>query len=1162
MLEEASTEMVETEEVEVVKKVTLDQFWKLGQAKNEKNRLEAASKVLQTVAKSELDVGYAITRLVKGLAGSTNESRQGYFVCLTELMRQSEVGFKKVAKQVAANLKIGGTLSKGEEADFLVAQLLAYTAMLRAGVVEGEDREEVVKELLEISGTRNYLMLPVIKVLVENFLGKGDTGMITIIINAISVKVADLNIDSLFLLLSIYRLDQDMITEDFLTQVGVKKMFGKKALQIFSTCLLTANLPPAVVAQHPSFPLLVSLLVEKEAMTKFWQMLGPEMTAANSKGVVGWSILKEVGRLAGGAKLLPDMLSRHTLSVGIQLASRQASVGLVKDVLSMVVVMGVDSEGDRMAMIKKLLDMDLCWDKLPLGGNVSQLLAKAEVDTVKEVGKVFMTSLAGEGKMPERVHSAAMLVKMVGLPGMQGELEWRGEVLQSLASVSVVMGVVGVGSLNSNGRDQMKDVLFRALDSRNKTLEDSVVLLIGVVKNIKNQMSKGVTRVRSVTDEQERVSKKAMGIIDKLEKKWSKGNDKEAAVFLFLYCQMWLQMFSQPDLATEVLGELAPVHERWSRGDKKGQEEGEEPAWVEVVTEILISLLAQNNHLLRGVVGAVFSVVGKEMTRPAIDSLLAVVRQKEGDEAEDEDDDDDDDEDGVRADGDVDIKDSNDNEENSDDSSDSEEEEEDEDDDKEVNQTLLNKISGALGEHAAVSDDDIDMDDVPDEDMAKLDQKLVEAFKVLGGRKDGLAKKKAALSSLASMHFKLRVLEVVELYLKNTPNPALLPSMIPSLLEALDTAVRSSSKEETLVKRLVSVLAKFAGVAMKMKVEDKTLSIQLGKEVVQVLTSLLELASSGSVIIATLGPTYPRLATSLLRLGEQCEQMEQLESLYTTSLSTWLHQSNCVLPNDVFSLAMSHSWPGCWSLATTLATSAFSTDVRQYRRVASLSFLLKLLQKKNLIQDNLEQVKKVVELLMPALTQELDKLKDMLGKVKPKYLSELMSLLTALKNLPSESLIDWDTQVQKLQVLSKIWPANKIYQGPRKALMVFGGKCGVKFEVEVLQKGDVKASNGIEVEEAPVKIKKKKNRKRTQEYLKNAKEMKYKMSEAHDVAGVPSFAAMVEDNLNDSDSTGPSKRKIDAEDTETPVKVKKAKKKKDETETPKIKKSKKKKPQE
>jgi hypothetical protein len=71
----------------------------------------------------------------------------------------------------------------------------------------------------------------------------------------------------------------------------------------------------------------------------------------------------------------------------------------------------------------------------------------------------------------------------------------------------------------------------------------------------------------------------------------------------FIYCQMWLQMFSQPELATEMLGELAPVYDRGSKGDKKGSEAGEEPAWVEVMNEILISLLAQHNHLLRGVVG-------------------------------------------------------------------------------------------------------------------------------------------------------------------------------------------------------------------------------------------------------------------------------------------------------------------------------------------------------------------------------------------------------------------------------------------------------------------------------------------------------------------------------------------------------------------------------
>jgi hypothetical protein len=67
---------------------------------------------------------------------------------------------------------------------------------------------------------------------------------------------------------------------------------------------------------------------------------------------------------------------------------------------------------DRLGMIKRLIDMDLCWDKLPVGGTVSQLLMKADMETVKEVAKVYMTNLKGEGKMVERVHSASMLVKL------------------------------------------------------------------------------------------------------------------------------------------------------------------------------------------------------------------------------------------------------------------------------------------------------------------------------------------------------------------------------------------------------------------------------------------------------------------------------------------------------------------------------------------------------------------------------------------------------------------------------------------------------------------------------------------------------------------------------------------------------------------------------
>ena len=167
-----------------------------------------------------------------------------------------------------------------------------------------------------------------------------------------------------------------------------------------------------------------------------------------------------------------------------------------------------------------------------LRGMIKRLI---DMETMKEVAKVYMTNLKREGKMVERVHSASMLVKLVGLSVMQGELEWRGEMLEALASVSVVGGVLGVGVLNSSGRDQMKDVLFRALDSRNKNLEDSVALLVGLVKYIREQLNKAATRVKALDDEQDAVAKKALGVIDKLEKKWGKGKGKEVGVFLLLY---------------------------------------------------------------------------------------------------------------------------------------------------------------------------------------------------------------------------------------------------------------------------------------------------------------------------------------------------------------------------------------------------------------------------------------------------------------------------------------------------------------------------------------------------------------------------------------------------------------------------------------------------
>ena len=71
-----------------------------------------------------------------------------------------------------------------------------------------------------------------------------------------------------------------------------------------------------------------------------------------------------------------------------------------------------------------------------------------------------------------------------------------------------------------------------------------------------------------------------------------------------------------------------------------------DPAGIEVVIEIMLSLLAQNKHILRKLVNVVFKVVCDQLTEPALASILAVLCPEEAEEESgDEDDDEDEDED-------------------------------------------------------------------------------------------------------------------------------------------------------------------------------------------------------------------------------------------------------------------------------------------------------------------------------------------------------------------------------------------------------------------------------------------------------------------------------------------------------------------------------------
>lgn len=1105
-------------------KKTLDLFWKLGHAKNEKQALDQSAKILQSVSKSSLDIPFAINKLIMSLAGDSMRAKNAYFVCLTELLRQTQPSYMIVADNIQSLLRTGGTLSKGEEANYLMAQMLAYSAILRSKIeLSSEDVMDMIESLANIGTSRNYLYLPAIKMCQEHFVKNAQ--FLSKVKESFTLKMDSLSLDSMYLLLSICIEDS---SEEFLKQVGAKKLLGKKSLEVYGNCILNASMPPQVVADHPGLQLLLTLLHDKKAVGSFWQIFSAHLTASNNRGLLGWMVLKELSKRS--VEQIPDLLTIHTLTVGSQLLVKNNSSQVVKDVFKSIAEAG--DKVDRLSIIKRMLEVDLCWDKMP-GNTITNLLSTSSPDTVKIVAEKYILKMLEDGKLAERVHCAAMLVKIVGLSSLQADLDWRLGILRHLSSVSILTGVSGVAAFNSNGRDQMKDVLFRALDTRNKCLDDSVTLLNGIVKYIQEQIKAGANPVKTLTEEQSKVSSKAQETIAQLEKKYKKTKSNEAGVFVFLYCQMTLQMFLQPDLGVDVLGELDAVCDRWSKGGKESKSK-EEPEWIEVVTEVLISLLAQNNHLLRAVVGSVFSVLGKDLTAPAMESMLAVIKKK--DEGEKGDDDEDEEEEDM----DDDVDEDKDNEDDSGNDSD-EDEEESEDEDNDVDDDMRKKLTSALGDHAAGEESDLEMDDIPEEEMAKLDEKLVDAFKALGGRKDRRGKKKAEQVKIANMHFKLRVLELIEIYLNHSPNPKLVPSLVTALVQSLDAAVRTGGAKEPLIKRLQSTLAKVCSAKFK----PDQVSDAVGDSLLETLSGLLELGSSGSVVISSLGQTFPRLTTALLKLCLQCEdKVGDLQKLYESSQEDWLHKPTCILPNTVFSLAMVQDWVGCWSLASLISEAAFNSKVRQFRRAAALSILSSMLANKQFCADNTDSMSKLLVKLLPSVTSEICKVESV-DKVKPKYLGELFAILSNSKE-HLDSSIQGKVE-EKLLSLSKSWPKNQAFVECKKQLLRLLKNWNLKVEFTFAnsnskQKQDSNGvSNGHHVEEASnngESKKKKKKKHKSQETLKQAKEMKMRMAQSGENDDLPSFVDLANEKVKES----PTKR-VNEEDSNKSVKAKKKKSK-------------------
>ncbi|XP_041657491.1 myb-binding protein 1A-like protein isoform X2 [Cheilinus undulatus] len=346
-----------------------------------------------------------------------------------------------------------------------------------------------------------------------------------------------------------------------------------------------------------------------------------------------------------------------------------------------------------------------------------------------------------------------------------------------------------------------------------------------------------------------------------LKKRAKKGQSAESGAFQQLFLLVGMHLFKAPDELLDIMKDLQScmdkAQEKKAKKKKKKpaseQTEEEEPEWVEVMVDILLSLLSQQSRHIRQVCKTVFSSICPHVTAAALTAILDVLdpdkdneedgavvitdddktQKKKTDEDEDEDMEDESDASDDDLEGD----------EKDDDNDEDEEEEEDDDDDDEddlmeaedegeVDQNFRLELMKVLQQQNALAteEDGSSDEDLDDEAMMELDKGLAALFSEQKKKNQAKKDEKAKLQKekMLVRDFKIKVLDLVEVFVARQAGSPLVLGLVEPLLAIIDRGMSSDSdqQEQDFLRRAADI---FRNQLCRSKVYCRTVGDRQGE---------------------------------------------------------------------------------------------------------------------------------------------------------------------------------------------------------------------------------------------------------------------------------------------------------------------------------------------
>ncbi|NXD68008.1 MBB1A protein, partial [Eolophus roseicapillus] len=306
--------------------------------------------------------------------------------------------------------------------------------------------------------------------------------------------------------------------------------------------------------------------------------------------------------------------------------------------------------------------------------------------------------------------------------------------------------------------------------------------------------SEHVKAVKPFTKEQRDAWERTLQAVKKLQKE-NKSDSAKVVAFQQLLLLMAIHLFKNQSETMDVLSDLLSCTERaFSKEPKKKKTDTTEPGWVEVMVEILLSLLAQPSLLIRRISKSVFVRICPNLTKRGLQLILDVLDpyQEQNEESavvvmEESDNE-------IKSAQDMDEEENEDSSDEGDSESDSGDEEKNEEVDDDFRSQLMNVLQAGNALVSDESDEELD-----DEAMMALDKNISALFaeqqKRVQAKKD--EKDRIRKEKILRRDFKIKVLDLIEAFLtKQSENP-LVFDIIEPLLRVIEQCMsRDSDKQE------------------------------------------------------------------------------------------------------------------------------------------------------------------------------------------------------------------------------------------------------------------------------------------------------------------------------------------------------------------------------